>query len=143
MEEGWAVLASPEPLAPDELDDYARARGGLLFRYTARLLGGGEDGLEPAGEAWALVDLARHCADRRGFRHRPRRGARARPAAALAVAAAAARHAGRRSPPATRTGPAALGSARLSGADVAHAPASNYRILIALRKKLSTQPRFR
>jgi phytoene synthase len=64
MEEGWALLASSEALGPNELTAYARARGGLLFRYTARLLGGGEEGLEEAGEAWALVDLARHCATR-------------------------------------------------------------------------------
>jgi 15-cis-phytoene synthase len=62
MEEGWAVLASSEPLAPDDLATYSRGRGGLLFRYTARLLGGEEGCVEPAGEAWALVDLARHCA---------------------------------------------------------------------------------
>src|SRR5688500_7896267 len=62
MEEGWAILASPEALTPDELRIYAHGRGGLLFRYTARLLGGPEDGVEPAGQAWALVDLARHCA---------------------------------------------------------------------------------
>jgi len=62
MEEGWGVLSSPEPLTPDELARYAWARGGLLFRYSARLLGGGGEGLKQAGEAWALVDLARHCA---------------------------------------------------------------------------------
>jgi phytoene synthase len=62
MEEGWAVLAGAEPLTPAELAAYARSRGGLLFRYTAGLLGGEEGELEPAGEAWALVDLARHCA---------------------------------------------------------------------------------
>jgi len=62
MEAGWAILADPEPLAPDALAAYARARGALFFRYTARLLGGDEDGIEPDGEAWALVDLARHCA---------------------------------------------------------------------------------
>ena len=62
MEQGWAVLTSAEPLTPDELAAYARARGGLLFRFTARLLGGPEEGLDPAGEAWALVDLARRCA---------------------------------------------------------------------------------
>jgi phytoene synthase len=62
MEEGWAALASPEALTPEELATYARGRGGLFFRYGAKLLGGGVEGLEPAGEAWALVDLARHCA---------------------------------------------------------------------------------
>jgi phytoene synthase len=62
MEEGWAVLANPEPLTEAELAGYARARGGLLFRYSARLLGGDEAGLEQAGEIWSLVDLARHCA---------------------------------------------------------------------------------
>ncbi|HEX6374378.1 MAG TPA: squalene/phytoene synthase family protein [Allosphingosinicella sp.] len=62
MEEGWAVLPSAETLGADELRLYAERRGGLLFRYTARLLGGNAEGLEPAGEAWALIDLARHCA---------------------------------------------------------------------------------
>ncbi|HYG46557.1 MAG TPA: squalene/phytoene synthase family protein [Allosphingosinicella sp.] len=62
MEEGWTVLASAEALGPDELAAYARARGALLFRFTARLLGGGEEDVDQAGEAWALVDLARHCA---------------------------------------------------------------------------------
>ncbi|HYJ81846.1 MAG TPA: squalene/phytoene synthase family protein [Allosphingosinicella sp.] len=62
MEEGWAVLASPEALGPDALDAYARLRGGLLFHFTARLLEGPDEGVEAAGEAWALVDLARHCA---------------------------------------------------------------------------------
>lgn len=62
MEEGWAVLASPEPLDPEALTAYARARGTLLFRHTARLLGDPEASLDEAGEAWALVDLARHCA---------------------------------------------------------------------------------
>ncbi|MEO7177772.1 MAG: squalene/phytoene synthase family protein [Allosphingosinicella sp.] len=60
MEEGWAILASPETLTADELTAYARARGTLLFRFTAHLLGGSGMAQE-AGEAWALVDLARHC----------------------------------------------------------------------------------
>jgi phytoene synthase len=61
MEEGWAVLLSDQPLTPSDLETYARNRGGLLFRYGARLLGA-EEGkeLEQAGEAWALADLARH-----------------------------------------------------------------------------------
>jgi phytoene synthase len=62
MEEGWAILASPEALTPEELTTYARARGARLFRYTARLLASSEAGVDEAGEAWALVDLARHCA---------------------------------------------------------------------------------
>ena len=62
MEEGWTALAGSEVLSAGDLRSYAERRGGLLFRYTARLLGAEVDGLEPAGEAWALVDLARHCA---------------------------------------------------------------------------------
>jgi phytoene synthase len=62
MEEGWAALASPEALTPDDLTAYARARGGRLFRLTAHLLGGPATAVGEAGEAWALVDLARHCA---------------------------------------------------------------------------------
>jgi phytoene synthase len=60
MERGWAVLLSQAPLTPAELDDYAAARGRVLFRLSARLLGAEADaGLEQAGEAWALADLAR------------------------------------------------------------------------------------
>ena len=60
LEEGWAALLTPEAPGPDELDLYAEARGGRLFRLTARLLGGGDAGVASAGESWALVDLARH-----------------------------------------------------------------------------------
>ncbi|HEY0325432.1 MAG TPA: squalene/phytoene synthase family protein [Allosphingosinicella sp.] len=59
MEPAWALLPGDQPITDDDLDSYARARGGLLFSFTARLLGGNGD-VEPAGEAWALVDLARH-----------------------------------------------------------------------------------
>lgn len=62
MEEGWAVLAGPETLTPDELSTYARARGARLFRHSAHLLGDAAAQVDQAGEAWALVDLARHCA---------------------------------------------------------------------------------
>jgi phytoene synthase len=59
MEEGWSVLLAEEPLNAEALRTYAEARGGLLFRHSARLLGGVVD-VEPAGARWALVDLARH-----------------------------------------------------------------------------------
>ncbi len=57
MEEGWSALLSDEPLA-----GHGEARGGLLFRYTARLLGAPAP-VEPAGARWALVDLARRTAN--------------------------------------------------------------------------------
>ena len=60
MELGWTLLLTPDPLMPDELNRFAKARGGLLFRYSARLLGGESAGVESGGEAWALIDLARH-----------------------------------------------------------------------------------
>lgn len=61
MEGGWALLLSPDPLRPDELSAYAAKRGGLLFRYTAQLLGSDlPPGGEAAGGAFALIDLARH-----------------------------------------------------------------------------------
>jgi phytoene synthase len=65
MEAGWAVLLSAEPLTPADLQLYASARGGLLFRYTARLLGEASPGLgvEAGGGSWALIDLARHSTD--------------------------------------------------------------------------------
>jgi len=64
MEDGWSMLCSPEPLTNSDLDLYASRRGGLGFRYAAILLGGNPgDGVEQAGEAWALIDLARRSAD--------------------------------------------------------------------------------
>jgi phytoene synthase len=64
MEAGWAVLPSPDPLGGADLELYASRRGGLLFRYAARLLGEPlpAPGVESGGGAWALVDLARHSA---------------------------------------------------------------------------------
>jgi len=61
MEEGWTLLLSEEPLTKAELHRYAFARGGLVFRFSARILGGlGGEQVELGGEAWALADLARH-----------------------------------------------------------------------------------
>lgn len=62
MEQGWARVLPSEPLSRDGLAAYASDRGGRLFRYSARLLGGSEDCAAGGGEAWALVDLARHSA---------------------------------------------------------------------------------
>jgi phytoene synthase len=65
MEAAWTMLLSPEPLGAADLALYASARGGLLFRYSARLLGDPEpaSAVEAGGGAWALVDLARHSMD--------------------------------------------------------------------------------
>jgi phytoene synthase len=58
MEEGWASLLA-DSLSADDLAIHAAARGGLLFRYSARLLGAPDPRADAAGEVWALVDLAR------------------------------------------------------------------------------------
>ena len=61
MEAAWMSLLTPDPLSEADLRLYASARGGLLFRYSARLLGADIGaGQEAGGEAWALIDLARH-----------------------------------------------------------------------------------
>ena len=60
FEQPWSVLLSQEPLSSSDFDNYA-VRGRLLFRFSATLLGGiSSPEIESAGEAWALVDLARH-----------------------------------------------------------------------------------
>lgn len=64
MEQGWAQILPSEPVTADSLDAYAANRGGRLFRYSARLLGGPEEAAGKGGEAWALVDLARHSGNR-------------------------------------------------------------------------------
>jgi phytoene synthase len=64
MEEAWTVLLTPDALSRDDLDSYARSRGGLVFSLSARLLGGTADpAVAKAGESWALADLARHSAN--------------------------------------------------------------------------------
>ena len=63
MEAGWSVLLSPEQLTAADLDLYAARRGGLLFSYTARVLGGESAAVEPGGKAWSLIDLARNSAN--------------------------------------------------------------------------------
>ena len=63
METGWSVLVDADRLGREELGIYAQGRGGLLFRHSARILGGAGDAMESAGRIWALVDLARHSAE--------------------------------------------------------------------------------
>jgi 15-cis-phytoene synthase len=59
--DGWEHLLAEEVLGSDHRAAYADARGGALFRLSARLLGCEPfAGLEAAGAGWALVDLARH-----------------------------------------------------------------------------------
>ena len=61
MADGWDAIVGAEAPDGEALDLHARARGGTLFRLSARLLGAGAD-VDAAGEVWALVDLARHSA---------------------------------------------------------------------------------
>jgi phytoene synthase len=63
MEEGWAVLLSGQMLTAEEMRGYASARGGRLFRLSARLLGNPDFPVEQAGTLWALADFARHSAN--------------------------------------------------------------------------------
>ena len=60
MEEGWLILLSEDALGEGELAAYAARRGGLLFTYSARLLGAPDFPVAQAGALWALADLARH-----------------------------------------------------------------------------------
>jgi phytoene synthase len=60
MEDGWLAILGDEPVEAEALAIYAARRGGLMFALSARLLGGRAAHLVSAGEAWALVDLARH-----------------------------------------------------------------------------------
>jgi len=64
MEEGWAGLLSEGPPDGESLAAYAVARGGAMFRHSARLLGLPGHPVEAAGRRWALIDLARRSADR-------------------------------------------------------------------------------
>lgn len=62
MEEAWSTLLSDAPLGPADLFVYAEKRGRLLFALSARILSERRDeAVSAGGEAWALIDLARHC----------------------------------------------------------------------------------
>jgi phytoene synthase len=98
MEDGWLAILGDEPVEADALATYAARRGGLVFDFGARLLGDSIAHLACAGEAWALVDLARHSTEPHDVdaalaaaraRQLPRRWPRAlRPLGMLAVLAA-------------------------------------------------------
>jgi len=77
MTDGWELLLAEGPLGAAALEAYAAARGGALFRHSARLLGGSAFPVEDAGRLWALVDLARRSSE---------------PGEARAALAAASRH---------------------------------------------------
>jgi phytoene synthase len=64
MEEAWEILLSDLPLSDDEQGRYAALRGGLLFDFSARLLGAPDFPVAAPGALWALVDLARHSSGR-------------------------------------------------------------------------------
>ena len=63
MEGAWLAVLGDQPIEQEALDLYAARRGGLLFTCAARLLGGGPNDAAAAGEAWALIDLARHSSE--------------------------------------------------------------------------------
>jgi phytoene synthase len=97
MEDGWLAILGDEPVEAEALATYAARRGGLIFDFSARLLGGPSAHLASVGEAWALVDLARHSTEPHDVeaalaaaraRQLPRRWPRAlRPLGMLAVLA--------------------------------------------------------
>lgn len=64
MAEAWEILLSDQPLTADEQARYAALRGGLLFDFSARLLGASDFPVAAPGALWALVDLARHSSGR-------------------------------------------------------------------------------
>lgn len=63
--DGWeALLADPGP-SDNRLLDFAKARGGGLFRVACIISGAAAgEAADRAGTIWALADFARHCRDR-------------------------------------------------------------------------------
>ncbi|MBA4048378.1 MAG: hypothetical protein C0476_07555 [Sphingomonas sp.] len=59
LTDGWESLLVPDPLAAEDVRDYARGRG-ALFVLGGQLLGAASPTLVAAGEGWALADLAGH-----------------------------------------------------------------------------------
>ncbi len=59
--DGWAVLLDDPPYDDATLMEYARLRGGGLFKVAAQLSGAAIS--DDAGIGWALTDFARHCSN--------------------------------------------------------------------------------
>lgn len=60
--DGWEALLDDLPLAPEQIALHAEARGATLFNAAAATLGRPEEA-GPAGQLWALVDLAYRISD--------------------------------------------------------------------------------
>jgi phytoene synthase len=64
MAGAWEHLIADGALSREDMEAFARLRGGQFFRLAARALGGDSSPwIERAGEAWALADLARRSRD--------------------------------------------------------------------------------
>jgi 15-cis-phytoene synthase len=64
LEQGWAALLD-DPLDAAGVQRFGRLRGATLFTTAARLLRAEDPRLVPAGEGWALADLAHRHSDPR------------------------------------------------------------------------------
>lgn len=62
MVEGWEALLA-EPIGQDEVNLFAVARGGGLFRAAKVVLGARDPMIGEAGEGWALADFSANVAD--------------------------------------------------------------------------------
>lgn len=60
--DGWEALLDPLPLDPEQIALHAEARGATLFEAAAATLGG-RASVGPAGQLWALTDLAHRISD--------------------------------------------------------------------------------
>lgn len=63
MAEGWSALLDEPELTQRAAKLHAAERGARLFRLAGRVLGQASTVLDPAGEGWALADLARQARD--------------------------------------------------------------------------------
>jgi phytoene synthase len=125
LPEGWTALLGALPLDREALVRHAEERGSVLFKLAGNLLGSGGAGLDDAGAAWALTDLAARISDRPTVEAArllaAERLARipdirwAKPLRPLAVLTALARQDGRTSAPRRQGSPRRLVAALWSG----------------------------